>query len=399
MSRSALVELGRRVAGRLLGALPDRMLGRALPGAYRFDASEVAAPPSLEGERRLIIAPLNYAGQAYEWCRAVERADARTAAQNAMIRTPTDFRHEADYVVPLGAYAASGRWHRRWSEHVLARATHVIVEGQKQPLGSILTETTEQQVRRLQAAGSRVAMLCHGSDIRLPSRHAALEPDSPFVDPDREATRRLERATSANAALLERLGLPVFVSTPDLLIDVPSAAWLPVVIRPERWQTDTVPFERERPVVVHAPSSGWLKGSDLIDETMARLHDERLIEYRRLRGVPHAQMPEAYRSADIVLEQFRIGNYGVAACEGLAAGRVVMGYISEQVAGVVRDVTGLELPIVGVRASGLELSIRSLLADRDAARARASAGPAFVRAVHDGTLSARVLEPFLAAGS
>ncbi len=399
MSRSALVQLARRAAGYALAALPDSVLGRVLPAAYRFDGGDLTEPPALDGDRRLIVAPLNYAGQAYEWCRAIERADARTAAQNAMIRTRSDFRHAADYVVPVAAYAASGRWHRRWSDHVLARATHVIVEGQKQPLGSILTQTTEQQVSRLQAAGIRVAMLCHGSDIRLPSRHAAHEADSPFSDPLQEATRRLERAAAANAALLERLGLPVFVSTPDLLIDVPGASWLPVVIQPEQWQTDTVPFERERPVVVHAPSTGWLKGSELIDATMMRLHDEGIVEYRRLRGVPHAAMPEAYRSADIVLDQFRIGGYGVAAVEALAAGRLVIGWVTEQVRGSVLDSTGRELPIVGARATELEESIRRLLADRDAARARAAAGPAFVRAVHDGALSARLLEPFLAASS
>ena len=399
MSRSPLVELGRRAAGRLLASLPDRVLGRVLPGSYRFGASEVAAPPPLGGERRLIMAPLNYAGQAYEWCRAVERADARTVAQNAMIRTSTDFRHEADYVVPRGAYAASGRWHRQWSEHVLTRATHVIVEGQKQPLGSILTETTEQQVRRLEAAGIRVAMLCHGSDIRLPSRHAALEADSPFADPQHGPTRRLERATSANAALLERLGLPVFVSTPDLLIDVPSAAWLPVVVQPERWQTDDAPFERERPVVVHAPSSGWLKGSELIDETMSRLHDEGLVEYRRLRGVPHAQMPEAYRSADIVLDQFRLGGYGVAAVEALAAGRIVIGHVSQTVRATVRSATGRDLPIVEARAAELEGVLRSLIRCREEAARAASQGPGFARAVHDGRRAAEVLLPFLGDGS
>ncbi|WP_169079687.1 hypothetical protein [Microcella alkalica] len=342
------------------------------------------------------MAPLNYAGQAYEWCRALERADGQTVAQNAMVRTRSDFHHMADYEVPVAAYAASGPWHRRWSDHVLSHATHVIVEGQKQPLGSILTETTEQQVRRLQATGIHVAMLCHGSDIRLPSRHAALEADSPFADPQHASTRRLERAAMQNAALLDRLQLPVFVSTPDLLLDVPRATWLPVVIQPERWHTDAAPFERERPVVVHAPSSGWLKGTDLIDETMSRLHDEGLIEYRRLRGLPHSAMREAYGSADVVLDQFRLGGYGVAAVEALAAGRLVIGWVTDQVRRSVRDTTGRELPIVSVRASRLESSIRSLLADREAARARAAAGPAFVRAVHDGTLSASVLQPFLA---
>ncbi len=238
-------------------------------------------------------------------------------------------------------------------------------------------------------------MLCHGSDIRLPSRHALHHPASPFTDPSHDITARLERAVRLNSEILGRLQLPVFVSTPDLLLDVPGARWLPVVVDPERWKSDSPPLQRAVPVVVHAPSSGWIKGSDLIDPVMRRLHEEGLIEYRRLRGVPHAEMPEAYRSADIVLEQFRIGNYGVAACEGMAAGRVVIGYISDQVADAVRDQSGVDLPIVRTEHAMLESKIRDLLSNREASCAVAASGPAFVREVHDGRFSARVLEPFL----
>lgn len=390
-----LLNLVRRFVGTLLALLPDGILGRILPPSLRFARSQITEPAALRGERRLIIAPLNYAGQAYEWSRAVERADNSIAAQNAMIRTRSDFHHTTDYSVPVGAYAASGRWHREWKRHVLASATHVIVEGQKQPFGKILVQSTEQQVRELQDAGIHVAMLCHGSDIRLPSRHAAAHVDSPFLDPARPQTRRLEWVTRRNAGILDRLGLPTFVSTPDLLIDVPDARWLPVTIRPEYWESTTEVLSRKVPVVVHAPSSGWLKGSDLVDGVMARLESEGLIEYRRLQGVPHSEMPDAYRAADIVLEQFRIGTYSVAACEAMAAGRLVIAYISDQVAQVVTEATGLSLPVHSTTAGDLEATIRALLREREVAQLQAARGPEFVSSVHNGVLSAEVLQPFL----
>lgn len=388
-------KIARTLAGIALSFLPERVVGRILPSTYRFDAPVASAPP-LSGRVRLVIAPANSAGQAFEWCRAVERADSSVGAQSMMVRTARDFRHEASYVVPVGAYSASGRWHRRWSRHVLTDATHVIVESQRPPLGAVFRESTKRQVRRLQRSGIEVAMLCHGSDIRLPSRHAQLQPDSPFANPfNTDVTQQLEKAASSNAKLLHQLGLPVFVSTPDLLIDVPTATWLPVVVRPDRWACLEAPMQREVPVVVHAPSSPWIKGSSLIEPAMRTLHDEGLIEYRTLDGVPHEQMPRIYTDADIVLDQFRIGSYGVAACEAMAAGRVVVGFVSEQVRNVVADQTRLDLPIVQALAQDLETVIAELIIERSRAREIAAKGPTFVREVHDGRRSALALSCFL----
>ena len=51
------------------------------------------------------------------------------------------------------------------------------------------------------------------------------------------------------------------------------------------------------------------------------------IEYLAATGVPHAQMIDLVKDADIVVDQVQSGFYGVAAVEALAAGRVVIGSI------------------------------------------------------------------------
>jgi glycosyltransferase involved in cell wall biosynthesis len=122
-----------------------------------------------------------------------------------------------------------------------------------------------------------------------------------------------------------------------------------------------------------------------------------LIEYRRVEGVPSQEMPALYRNADIVLDQFRLGDYGVAACEAMAAGRLVIGHVSDEVRDRVRRSTGLELPIVESRFSSVGEVIEDVLSDRESWTSRAERGPEFVRAVHDGARSARVLAPFLGA--
>ena len=42
------------------------------------------------------------------------------------------------------------------------------------------------------------------------------------------------------------------VSTPDLLLDLPGAVWLPVVVDTELWRPGPPVLEREVPVVLHA---------------------------------------------------------------------------------------------------------------------------------------------------
>ena len=110
-----------------------------------------------------------------------------------------------------------------------------------------------------------------------------------------------------------------------------------------------------------------------------------------MRGVAAEQMPEVYGTADIVLDQFALGIYGVAACEALAAGRIVVSHVGEFTRDAVRDRTGLRLPIIEARADRLDAVLRSVVAERERYRALAASGPEFVRTVHDGRRSAQVL--------
>jgi len=384
------------LAGRILRLLPERLRGAVLPGRFGFTPGQV--PPATTAPStavRLYIAPVNYAGQAWQWARAAERHLDGVGAISSVVRVSQDFRHPADEQVPLGVYAASTRWQRAQFAAVSSGFTHVIVEAQKQPFGAVLDETTLGQVRRLQNAGVRVLMLCHGTDIRLPSRHLAANPGSPFADALAAVAPVLEREALKSRALLDRLGVPVFVSTPDLLLDVPYATWLPVVVDPALWAVDEPALRRAVPVVAHAPSNAAVKGSDLLDPVLAKLQAEGLLEYRRIQGVPFEKMREVYRDADIVLDQFRLGDYGVAACEAMAAGRLVIAHVSEHSRSTVAAASGLELPIVEAGADEVEDVLRRIIADRGAWAEVAARGPAFVTAVHNGRLSADVLRPHL----
>lgn len=347
--------------------------------------------------RRLLIAPANSAGQSYAWARVAERLPG-VAAANFMYRNPDDvFAYPADHSVGTVFFRTNRHWQRIQRRAVTRRFTHVIVESGRHLFGT--DGAVADQLEHLQAHGVTVALLFHGSDIRLPSRHAAREINSPFRGDGYPDTAALEQIASRNRALVDATGLPVFVSTPDLLLDVPHATWLPVVVDPGVWAAaaQRPALSSRRLVVVHAPSNAGLKGSALIAETMRRLHAEGVVEYRELQHVPAAEMPAHYGAADIVLDQFALGIYGVAACEAMAAGRLVVSHVSAEKRSAVRQLCGLEVPILHSRAGNLEETLRAVAATPEAYLPLAAAGPEFVRAVHDGSRSMRVLGEFLGA--
>ncbi len=379
---------------RTLNRVPDRLLSVGLPRRLRFDPWSVPTPePRAGASVRVFIGPVNFAGQGWQWARAFERGHPEVSAVSMAYSATAGYGFPIDIEVPASVYLMSGSWQRRHRQAVRSGFTHVILEAGRHLFGRAYDERVIDEIRDLRAAGIRVAMLTHGSDMRSPSRHAAAHPDSPYREWSLAPV--LEAEAARNRALLDEAKVPIFASTPGMLADVPEATWLPVVVDVDRWAGGPTPLERERPVVVHLPSKAVVKGSDLIEPAVAALHDEGLIEYRRVQGVPSAEVPGIFRDADIVLDQFRLGDYGVAACEAMAAGRVVVGNVDPEVREAVRATTGRELPIVESSASAVADVIRSIVADPARYRGVAADGASFVRDVHDGRASARAAAPFL----
>ncbi len=371
-------------------ARPNSVIGGL---AYRVIGATDGAPganPPLYGEpTRLYIGPANYAGQGREWAAAAESGRQGTRAVNMVVDVPGMIRFAADIDVPLRVYMGSDTWQKEQLAYV-EDFTHCMIESGRPLFGALFGQDAFAESAALAESGVSVAMMCHGSDVRQHARHRENHRWSPYADRSLYS-RSAERRATLLVGRLEQFAGPVFVSTPDLLDDVPFGTWCPVVVDTERWHPGPEPLERQRPVVVHSPSSSAIKGSDLIEPHLRKLEDEGLIEYRRLEGVPWAQMPDIIRDADIVLDQFRIGSYGVAACEALSSGRVVVSQVADHVRARVEERTGTQLPIVEADVETVGLVVRELLADRDRARRVAAEGVRFVAGLHSGFASAETL--------
>ncbi|HEU4676648.1 MAG TPA: hypothetical protein VFS29_11700 [Motilibacteraceae bacterium] len=367
-----------------------------LPGSRIVPAEQLLAPwPATRV--RLLVGPANFAGQAWAWGRAAERhldqVSARVVAVERSLPFPADLRvpptvHRSQaWAAVLQRQVTSGGEGGRG-------ATHALVDAFRPLFGIRNGDDCAGDLRVLHRHGVSTALAAHGSDVRLPSRHVELYPWSPFPRMPADLVGRLQAQAERHLRIASAHEGPVYVSTPDQLDFLPRATWLPTVVDPGRWATELPVLERERPVVLHAPSNALLKGSEHVEPVLQRLQAEGLVEYVRVEGVAPEEMTALVQAADIVVEQLVLGLYSLAAIEAMAAGRVVLAHVHPRV----RERLPRELPVVEADPATLEQVLRGVLADRERYREVAAAGVTYATEVHDGRRSAAVLAPWLGAG-
>ncbi|MGW7516491.1 glycosyltransferase [Streptomyces sp. NPDC054796] len=342
---------------------------------------------------RLGLGPANYAGQLASFARAV--CDARpdvsaevfTATSSGSFGYPSDVLLDNRHLNRLDVQLDQVR-------RVLGGYTHLLADAFRPVLGTLNGNHIAGDLPALRRAGIKVALLAHGSEVRHPLRHMDQHPHSLFHDAPEGLTEALVKKAERNRDVAEQSGLPLFATTPDLLDDLPPwAVWAPLVIDVDAWACDRPVLRRRRPVVLHAPSKRWTKGTERVLPVLQDLHERGAIDFRLAEGVPWPRMRGMVREADIVVDQFAVGSYGTFGCEGMAAGKPVVAFLSEAVAKAV----GSEVPVVNTTADGLRPALESLLDDREEAARLGTAAADFARAHHDGRRTAQVLNRFLSS--
>ncbi|HLS44797.1 MAG TPA: hypothetical protein VK045_05135 [Ornithinicoccus sp.] len=378
---------------------PVKSLGEAV--LRRRAEHEVRSQPAFADEpTRLLIGPLNTAGQAQRWASAAGSLPGVTAKSLNVERRSAGvtYGYRTDWFLSRAAQLRGMRPHR---ERVLG-LTHVLLESGRAILDEPLDRTAIDDLPLLREHGVRVAMLIHGSEMRDLHRHAETYPHSPFREEWDERWHRMQATVERTRAVVDAFDGPVFVSTHDMLDFVPGASLLPIVVDVDRFAAgggpDAAPaLDRGRPVVLHAPTNPRLKGTEAVERVLHSLEAEGLVSYRRLQGVPNEHMPKTLADADIVIDQIVLGNAGVLTAEATAAGRLVVGHLLPAVRERMTafDAMGQPPPVLEADPDTLEEVLREILADRATYQAIAARGPAWSRRNHDGTRAADALRPWL----
>ena len=393
-SATALGELTWESESRALLDLYARLAEPRTLAARQVDWDSGSATPwrALSRTRvRLGLGPANYAGQLAALAQALTHEMPDVSAEVVMHVGDRAFGYPADVHVPvrqLGDLEVQLREVRR----VLPRYTHLVADAFRPLLGWLNGDDIAADLPALQRAGIKVALLAHGSEIRHPLRHLEHNPDSLFHDvPDPELLQKLVTLAERNQEIAQSSGLPLFVTTPDLLQDLPGATWMPLVVDCDAWATSRPVMTRARPVVLHAPSQRWTKGTDRFLPDLERLQEQGVIELDLVENLSWQDMRERVHNADLVVDQVGVGCYGAFAVEAMAAGRPVVVRLSETAG----QALGPDVPLVRADGATVAAVVESLLDDRERAVQLGARSVAYAREVHDGRRAAQAFASFL----
>jgi glycosyltransferase involved in cell wall biosynthesis len=171
---------------------------------------------------------------------------------------------------------------------------------------------------------------------------------------------------------------------------VPDADVIPPGVDLSRFEP-TAPSDRERPVVLHAPSHRAKKGTEAIIAACAELP----VELEIVETLPNDQARERYRRADIVVEQLNAGWHGVMAIEAMAFGKPVITYLKEDSVRRTEEAFGVRVPIVSATKDTLVERLRPLVESADERRRIGAESRAYVARVHDADrIAERLLDVY-----
>lgn len=198
-------------------------------------------------------------------------------------------------------------------------------------------------------SGKRVFFHFRGSEARLKSVFKEKSPYSWFaeldscVDEERKQalllqcpydfdeggqTRFISRAKACSSE--------IFVTDPELGSYVPNATIVPRTVnaglfnigKNRIYKSD---FDTSNPLrIAHAPSRPFIKGTAFLEKAIKEVEKEGYpISLDLIVGVPNSEAIERYSRADLIVDQLRIGWYGVFGVEAMALGVPVICYIRD----------------------------------------------------------------------
>lgn len=274
---------------------------------------------------------------------------------------------------PVGFLFSRLRWMATWMRELVALRPDIIhwyFGKSALPFGVDLMLVKRLKIPRV--------VEWQGSDIRTPE----VEQDNPYyaaarasgyeyaaVENDQTAQARQRRFAAAGFASTAPIGMLQYINR-DFF---PHTH----VIRQRLVLSDYTPqfpANTDRPLIVHMSTAPHAKGTPAVLRAIESLRTSYNFEFQLIQGLPRAEAYAILKRADIVLEQFVLGDFGMSALEGMAFGKPVICYIKPSLAAQYPS----DLPIHNATQDNLPDVIAPLLRDPAARRASGEAGRAYM---------------------
>jgi hypothetical protein len=134
-----------------------------------------------------------------------------------------------------------------------------------------------------------------------------------------------------------------------------------------------------RPLVVHAPSNKLIKGTSYVLNIVEKLKKEHDFEFKLIHNVRRDEALKIIKQCDIMLDQFIIGSYGIAALEAMAFGKPAICYITDSVLNKMPE----SFPMVNANPDNLEKILGALLSDGEKRQCIGKKSRVYVEQYHD----------------
>ncbi len=155
----------------------------------------------------------------------------------------------------------------------------------------------------------------------------------------------------------------IFVVDPELQTYAPHSIIVPRVIKDLNEDSlslaDINPSAAQAHIkIVHAPSNRAIKGTDYIESAITALKSKGYsIEFILVEKLNNKEAIEIYKKADIIVDQLRIGWFGVLAVEAMALGKPVVSYVRSDL----RHYLPLEKPVMVADPKNIQTVLEYLI--------------------------------------
>lgn len=214
--------------------------------------------------------------------------------------------------------------------------------------------------------------LRHGEQWSVGNPYAHLVPGYADNDDLEEEAKKL--LMSSSGAIVHDREIALFL--PE---SIKQVYYVPLRLDVARFEPSYPAIDARKPLVVHAPTNRLIKGSAFVEQAVTVLKKEFDFTFVLVENMSQQEAHKLYQQADIIMDQFIIGSYGVFALEGMALGKPVMTYIRDDII----DDFPSELPIVNTTPDTIEDKLRMLLQNPEMRYELGIAGRKYVENYHD----------------